>query len=59
MQILRLTIDDKARIQIKGAHCLSQQVDIASVFTALNEEKSQSTVVCDKHIFKTVPKAAK
>ena len=59
MQILRLTTDDRARTQIKGDHCLSQQVDKASVFTALNEENSKSTVMCDKHIFKTVPKAAK
>ena len=48
--MLRLTTDDRARTQIKRDHCLSQQVDKASVFTALNEENSKSTVMCDKHI---------
>ena len=48
-----MTTDDRAKMQMKEHQRLSKQLWIASAFTdALSDDKSKSTVACDKHNLK-------
>ena len=48
-----MTTDDTAKMQMKEHQRLSKQLWIASAFTdASSDDKSESTVACDKHNLK-------